>query len=132
MRSSSLPVAMPKPAEPDPIRVNVLGPTPPVVTPWDMVEQARSFVSVHRLAYVLKARFGCRTTGERGPGVIYWETATGVPFAVEDPVAVEGSTAVLRADGSRQVCYSYEYVAALLQRVAALTRVRRQRPRRIN
>lgn len=111
----------------DPIRVNVLGPAPPSVAPWDLFDSARSFVSVQRLNYVLARRFGCRQSGERGPGYVYWRTANGVPFAVEDPVAVPGSMAVYRADGTRQVCYAYEYVANLLQRVAALARAPRRR-----
>lgn len=116
----------------DPIRVNVLGPLPPVVAPWDMLGSARSFVSVHRLNHVLSARFGCRMTGERGPGYVYWRAPNGAAFAVEDPVAVSGSTAVYRADGSRDVCYSYEYVSQLLQRIATLTRAPRIRRRRWN
>lgn len=117
----------PEPA--DPIRVNVLAPAPPVVTPWDMLGTARSYVSVQRLHHVLAARFGCRLSGERGPGYVYWRTPNGMAFAVEDPVAVPGSTAVYRADGTRDVCYSYQYVANLLQRVAALAHAPRVRRR---
>lgn len=128
MTNALVPVPIPSAQPIDPIRVNVLGPLPPVVVPWDMLGSARSFVSVQRLNHVLSARFGCRMTGERGPGYVYWRAPNGAAFAVEDPVAVPGSTAVYRTDGTRDVCYSYDYVTRLLQKIAALTRA--SRPRR--
>lgn len=129
MSTALIPLLLTRTEPADPIRVNVLAPAPPVVTTWDMLHTARSFVSVQRLHHVLTARFGCRLTGERGPGYVYWRTANGVAFTVEDPVAVPGSTAVYRADGSRDVCYAYDYIAGLLQRVAAMSRARPRRRR---
>lgn len=88
-------------------------------------ETPRDFVSAHRVHEVLRARFGSRPTRYRGPGYIYWETAEGVRFPLEDPLAVAGSKAVIRADGSEQLFYSYGYVVSLLRRVDEAERVAR-------
>lgn len=85
-----------------------------------------SFVSAGRVHQVLRARFGSRPTGERGPGYIYWQTAEGVMFPLEDPLAVPGSKPILRADGTEQLCYSYGYVISLLRRVDEAERVARE------
>lgn len=84
------------------------------------------FVSAQRVHQVLRARFGARPTGERGPGYIYWQSGEGVLFPLEDPLAVPGSKSIVRADGAEQLFYSYGYVVTLLRRVDDAERVARQ------
>lgn len=84
------------------------------------------FVSAQRVHQVLRARFGARPTGERGPGYIYWQSAEGVLFPLEDPLAVPGSKSIVRADGTEQLFYSYAYVVTLLRRVDDANRAARE------
>lgn len=90
------------------------------------VRARADFVSAQRAHQVLRARFGARPTGERGPGYLYWQTAEGVMFPLEDPLAVPGSKSIVRADGSEQLFYSYGYVVTLLRRVDEAGRAARE------
>lgn len=94
-------------------------------TPSPRLTPQPSFVSAARVHQVLRARFAARSTEQRGPGYIYWQTAEGVMFPLEDPLAVPGSRTILRADGREQLFYSYAYVVSLLRRVDEAQRAAR-------
>jgi hypothetical protein len=83
--------------------------------PW------RSYVSAERLSDTLRFRLGCYETGERGASCSYWLTSNGLRFRVDDPVTDHASAPVIRADGRRQLCYSYGYATRLLRHVNLLT-----------
>src|SRR5438046_724926 len=68
---------------------------------------SRTFVSAERVFDALRSGLGCREIGERGAGCSYWETPGGVRFRVDDPTTDLACAAVTRADGRRQLFYSY-------------------------